>query len=231
MAWERTAQTSGACLAVGGIPVGAYASTLFPQFGVIGFWGGAAVVVFGLGLLTLTLLPAPENTVDRRGSPGDRMWLSEALRYLARDSYWSSRQPLHRDTWPQKTAEEFLGALSTGAITAYGRRYKPTRETAPRDIDREFWRRISGFDAFGLMADNSTKHGLHSENGEAYTEVYLSKEAVRTLWRSRSLWARLLRQSPPEQWETDKHWAAQDAKFDSLEREILDGLTQRLDGS
>jgi hypothetical protein len=159
------------------------------------------------------------------------MWLYAMLRYVARDSRWASRQPSPGDAWSEAIRDEVLRQFSSGSLVAYGRRYMPDKERAPRSIEPDFWRNVSTFPALDVMADNSAKHSLHSDNGEAYTEIYFDKKAVKAVWPRRSLLARLRRRSPPEACGTDLEWAKRDAAHAPQERRIIDQLTARLDRS
>jgi hypothetical protein len=188
-------------------------------------WQAAVPTIVALSLVAalFTLL------AERRGMPGiRRVWLYAALRYLARDSAWAASLPLERDTWGQEVDTEFLrGVTEAGGLVAHGRRYEPTREQAPREIDPEFWRRVDDFSAFWIMETNAIKHSLHSKTGEAFTEIYFDRKQLHARWKPRSLIARLRRQSPPERWGTDKFWKDEDAKNDARERAILDAPNRR----
>lgn len=190
-------------------------------------WIGCGGLASGLSGLVMLLFTAKRGQTAIR----HKMWLYEVLRYVARDSRWASRQPPLGDTWPEAIRDEVLREFSSGSLVAYGRRYMPDKEQAPRNIKPDFWRNASTLNASAVMADNSTKHGLHSDNGEAYTEIYFDKKAVKAVWPRRSLLARLRKRSPPEASGTDLEWAKQDSSHDAQERRMIDRLSARLDRS
>ena len=67
-----------------------------------------------------------------------------------------------------------------------------------------------------------------SADGPAYTDVYFDAHQLRQVWPPRTWLAALMRSSPPERRGNVRDWKQRDAKLDAKEREITDGLSQRM---
>ncbi len=153
-----------------------------------------------------------------------RMMLTDAMRYLARQSQWASRDA-GDDLWVTRMRREALDALSLGRVTAYGRKFAPSgeREHALSAIPAEFWR-AADLSAFEVMNERSTQQPVHSNqaNGPAYTEVYFDPGHLKRAWPPRSWLAGLLRRSPAERRGNVRDWRERDTKLTADERRIAE---------
>ena len=166
--------------------------------------------------------------------PADpKVMFTDMLRYVATASRWASTDS-RNDDWVRRLEREVLDALSIGRVTAFGRRYSPNaeREFALSPIPTEFWRTASVF-TFEIMNERSTQQTVHSTkpNGPAYTEVFFDGGQMRQVWARRSWIAALAHRSPAERRGNVRDWRERDKKLDTLERQIRDGLWERLHGS
>jgi len=181
---------TAAALTVGGAAVINGFVTRRPEL-----WGaGAALVAVGFVLWLSLLFTATKITKPSHAN----VPLYRAIEWIGLRSQWASRYKGNDDEWMVKAEQELVHHAAQGLVTAWGTRqtsYAGT-DNAPSALPQDAW--VRGKMWFTDWTSPEPPTNLDGHGEARYRDVRFSQAELQSVWPRRSIFARLLRQSPVE---------------------------------
>lgn len=180
---------------IAGVTAGT-AATIGGQVNHIGWLfdlGRAAIVCGVVGVFVLMWLTFRPKPVTKADVP-----LYQAMEWLGLRSRWASRFKGDPNDWMVEAERELRDQAAQGLVTAWGTHQQGFAKSdyAPSAIPASAWTKGQFWYSDWTAPEPPTNLEIHGE--ERYRDVRFTQAELQTVWPRRSLFSRLMRQSPVE---------------------------------
>lgn len=134
--------------------------------------------------------------------PGRRIWLHQALWYLAVDSKWAETFKMSPEDWEKRVVQELHERLSYGDIDAWGihRFVSGASDNNRSPIVPEFWKVAEAHDwkIFDEHNPYTWVYARIERRSRSYTKIKVDEAKLRALYPPRGWLSKLLRRTPTD---------------------------------